>query len=101
MSNPELTRNKSKPNYPNDNFNPNCKTDSSQLKWRQPFNSSIVFLLNLCLIGIVQSMGNSLTFTTTNMLEKRYAYDSKISAVSLNMIILDFYRIHELLPTNR
>ena len=43
-------------------------------------NSPIFFLVNICLIGIVQSMSGSFIYSTMNMLEKRYAYDSKISA---------------------
>ncbi|KAH9406524.1 hypothetical protein TYRP_013505 [Tyrophagus putrescentiae] len=58
-----------------------CGLGSWRPQWLQPMANAKLFLLNLCLIGIVQSMAGALQFSIMNSLEKRFAFDSKISAV--------------------
>ncbi len=56
-----------------------CGLGSWRPQWLQPMANAKLFLLNLCLIGIVQSMAGALQFSIMNSLEKRFAFDSKIS----------------------
>lgn len=64
-----------------------CGIGSWRPEWLQMFANTKFFLLNICLIGIVQSMAGSLQFTVMNTLEKRFAFDSKISG---NFLLINF-----------
>lgn len=56
-----------------------CGIGSWRPEWMQVLANTKLFLINICLIGVVQSMAGSVQFTVMNTLEKRFAFDSKIS----------------------
>lgn len=58
-----------------------CGIGSWRPEWMQVLANTKLFLINICLIGVVQSMAGSVQFTVMNTLEKRFAFDSKISAL--------------------
>ena len=55
-----------------------CGIGSWRPQWLQVLNNPVYFLINICIIGIVQSMTGSLMYMSMNMLERRYAFDSKV-----------------------
>jgi len=63
-------------------------------------DNPLIFTVNLGLIGIIQSMGGSLLFSTMNTIEKRYAFDSKVSGlISIadnlsSMVVCCFPKVH-------
>lgn len=67
--------------------NTSCGIGSWRPLWLQVFANTKLFLINICLIGIVQSMAGSLQYTVMNTLEKRFAFDSKISGVQITLPI--------------
>ncbi|OTF69716.1 solute carrier organic anion transporter family member 5A1-like, partial [Euroglyphus maynei] len=60
-----------------------CGIGSWRPKWLQNFSSPLFFLINLSLVGIIQSMNGPIFFSTMSTLEKRYSFDSKISGIIL------------------
>lgn len=58
-----------------------CGIGSWRPQWLQVLNNPLYFLINICVIGVIQSMAGSMIYSTMNTVEKRYAFDSKISAV--------------------
>lgn len=62
-----------------DSSQTSCGIGSWRPSWLQVFANTKLFLINICLIGIAQSMAGSLQYTVMNTLEKRFAFDSKIS----------------------
>nr|XP_046917445.1 solute carrier organic anion transporter family member 74D-like [Dermatophagoides farinae] len=66
-----------------DNELTSCGIGSWRPKWLQIFSNPIFFLINLSLVGIIQSMNGPIFFSTMSTLEKRYAFDSRISGIIL------------------
>lgn len=60
-----------------------CGMGSWRPKWLQVFANPVVFLINMSLVGTIQGMTGPLFISSISTLEKRYAFDSKISAVIL------------------
>lgn len=60
-----------------------CGMGSWRPDWLQVFANPIVFLINMSLVGTIQGMTGPLFFSSISTLEKRYAFDSKISAIIL------------------
>lgn len=76
-----------------------CGLGSWRPKWLQVFAHPVVFLVNICVVGVVQGMAGSMVYSNMNTVEKRYAFDSKISALILiadnfsGMIVSSLYFI--------
>ena len=70
-------------NDDDDNELTSCGIGSWRPKWLQIFSNPIFFLINLSLVGIIQSMNGPIFFSTMSTLEKRYAFDSRISGIIL------------------
>ena len=79
-------------NIENKNFESKTDSDSDRLLtscgigswrpvWLQVLNNPLYFLINICIIGVIQSMAGSMIYSTMNSIEKRYAFDSKVSAI--------------------
>ena len=60
-----------------------CGMGAWRPRWLQSFANPIAFLVNICVVGIVQGVASALFYSTANTLEKRYAYDSKITGIIL------------------
>ena len=58
-----------------------CGIGSWRPKWLQVFASPLVFLINMSLVGTIQGMTGPLFISSISTLEKRYAFDSKVSAI--------------------
>jgi hypothetical protein len=60
-----------------------CGIGSWRPQWLQMFASPVFFLINFSLIGIIQGMTGTYFVGSMSTLEKRYAFDSKISGFIL------------------
>ena len=60
-----------------------CGMGSWRPKWLQRFASPVYFLINMSLVGTIQSMSGPLFFSSISTLEKRYSFDSKVSGMIL------------------
>lgn len=49
--------------------------------WLQVFANPIAFLINLCLVNMFQLMSASIFYGTMSTLERRFSYNSQISAM--------------------
>lgn len=58
-----------------------CGIGSWRPRWLQPLANPVAFLVNISFVAIVQSMAGSMIYSTMSTVEKRYAFDSKISAI--------------------
>lgn len=73
----------------NDNNNDNefgvtsCGIGTWRPKYLQVFARPIFFLINLSLVGVIQSMNGPIFVAAMSTLEKRYVFDSKISGIIL------------------
>ncbi|CAG2170748.1 unnamed protein product, partial [Oppiella nova] len=56
-----------------------CGIGSWRPQWLQVFASPIYFTMNFAIVGVVQAMTGSFLVASISTLEKRYAFDSKIS----------------------
>lgn len=60
-----------------------CGIGSWRPKWLQVFATPAFFLLNMSLVGVIQGMSGPLFFSSMSTLEKRFAFDSRISGIIL------------------
>ncbi|CAG2102525.1 unnamed protein product [Medioppia subpectinata] len=60
-----------------------CGLGSWRPEWLQVFAKPIYFIISYSLIGVVQSMSSTYLFAVLTSIEKRYAFDSKISGIIL------------------
>ncbi|KAH9399411.1 hypothetical protein TYRP_017823, partial [Tyrophagus putrescentiae] len=54
---------------------------SQNLRCRRIFKNPFVFIVNLCVVNICQLMVASIFYGSMNTLEKRFSYNTKISAI--------------------
>ncbi len=54
---------------------------SQNLRCRRIFKNPYVFIVNLCVVNICQLMVASIFYGSMNTLEKRFSYNTKISAI--------------------
>lgn len=64
-----------------DDPNTMCGIGSWHPKWLQMFAKPYVFLFNMTLVGVIQSMPGTMMFGVIGTLEKRYGFDSKVSSI--------------------
>ena len=60
-----------------------CGIGSWRPKFLQRYATPIWFLVNMSLVGTIQGMTGPLFLSSISTLEKRYAFDSKVSAIIL------------------
>lgn len=60
-----------------------CGLGSWRPQWLQLFASPVFFMINFSLIGVIQGMTGTYFVGSMSTLEKRYAFDSKISGFIL------------------
>ena len=60
-----------------------CGLGSWRPQWIQFFASPLFFLINFSIVGIIQAMTGTYFIGSMSTLEKRFAFDSKISGFIL------------------
>lgn len=60
-----------------------CGIGTWRPQWMQLFATPLFFMINMAVVGIIQGMTSSLFFSSISTFERRYAFDSKISAIIL------------------
>ena len=60
-----------------------CGLGSWRPQWLQMFASPVFFMINFALIGVIQGMTGTYFVGSMSTLEKRFAFDSKISGFIL------------------
>ena len=60
-----------------------CGMGSWRPKWLQCFANPLFFMINFALIGVIQGMTGTYFVASMSTLEKRFAFDSKISGFIL------------------
>ena len=64
-----------------DHEDTSCGIGSWRPEWLQFFASPKFFLINLGLVGIIQGCTGTIFFSSISTFEKRYAFDSRLSAI--------------------
>ena len=64
-----------------DEHDTTCGIGSWRPKWLQFFASPMFFLINLCLIGVIQGTTGTIFFSSMSTLEKRFAFGSRLSSI--------------------
>ncbi len=79
----ENTKNEKESELEDETTDTSCGIGSWRPQWLQVFASPVFFLINFALIGIIQGMTGTYFVGSMSTLEKRYAFDSKISGFIL------------------